>query len=889
MKYGKKEIHAKQKALNSKSIRWFKKIILTFAKVIIISVIAVGIIGAAAGIGVFRGIIDTAPVITPNDVAPVGYSSFVYDKEGNQIGKLVTSNSNRIPVTMENIPQDLADAFVAIEDERFYLHNGIDLKGVLRSGYQFIKTKGSETQGASTITQQLLKNTIFTNWVNEKGMAEKIKRKLQEQYLAIEITKQLSKEEILERYMNTINLGQNTLGVQAASLRYFNKPVNELTLSECAVIAAITQNPSYYNPISHPENNINRRDICLDKMLELEFITQAEFDEAKSDNVYERIEFTNIELEGSNTTSYYVDAVTDAVYDDLIEAGYSESSANALLYSGGLRIHTPMDPHIQSIADRVMANPENFPENVKWYLTYELTIETADGETVNHSKEMMKKYFQENVSKKFNLIFDSREEANEAVETYKAAVLKEGDTVIGENINLTVQPQVTLTVEDQSNGHVVAIIGGRGVKTGSRTLNRAISSYRQPGSTFKILAAYAPALDSAGLTLANVLNDAPFNYENGTPVNNWWEGGYRGLNSLRQGIISSMNVLTVKLSTLITPKLGFDYLLNFGFTSLVEGQEINGEYKSDIVQSLSLGGITKGVSNLELNAAYAAIANGGTYIEPKFYTHVYDSDGNLILDNSEPASHQVIKETTAYLLTDAMMDVVTTGTGKVVNFSNNANGVAIAGKTGTTSDYNDIWFCGYTPYYTATVWVGYDNNIKLNKTERSLAKKLWRSVMEEIHQDLPGASFDVPSGIVTAQVCSRSGKLPIPGVCDAHITTEKFADGTVPTDYCDVHYQGYICQYSNLVACENCPFKVPGTVELPPIEPPELQSGSTIITKNPDGSVSVTTPQTSNMCPHTNEFYTDPNCFVIIEQQRQEIANRALQAQQAAQQAAPPQ
>lgn len=877
MNYGKKGVRQKQKALNSKSMKWGKKIILTLVKVVLIGVISVGIVGAAAGIGVYRGIIDTAPDIGPDDVAPVGYSSFVYDAEGNQIGKLVTSNSNRIPVTMENIPQDLADAFVALEDERFYTNNGVDFKGMLRSAYWWLKTGGEETQGGSTITQQLLKNTVFTNWMSESGWAEKFKRKFQEQYLAIELTKMLSKEEILERYMNTINLGQNTLGVQAASLRYFNKPVNELTLSECAVIASITQSPTRLNPISHPENNADRRKKCLTNMLEQGYITQAEYDEAMADNVYERIEFTNIEFENSATTSYYVDAVTDAVYQDLLAAGYSESNATFLLYSGGLRIHTPMDPHIQAIADDVMSNPENFPENVKWYLTYELSVETAAGETVNYSKEMMKKYFQENIDKKFNLIFNSTEEANEAVETYKAAILQEGDTVIGEKINLTVQPQVTLTVEDQSTGYIVAIIGGRGTKTGSRTLNRAVSSYRQPGSTFKILSTYAPALDSAGLTLATVLNDAPFNYEDGTPVSNWWDGEpYRGLNSFRTGITNSMNVLTVKALTLITPKLGYDYLLNFGFTSLVEGEYVNDEWKTDIIQSQALGGITRGVSNLELNAAYAAIANGGTYIKPKFYTKVYNSQGELILDNTEPVSHQVIKETTAYLLTDAMMDVVTVGTGKVVNFSKEANGMAIAGKTGTTSDYNDIWFCGYTPYYTATVWVGYDNNVKLNKTEQGLAKKLWRAVMAEIHKDLPGNSFPVPEGIVTAQVCSRSGKLPIAGLCDNHIRTEIFAEGTVPTEYCDVHYQGYVCQYSHLMACETCPFAALGTLELLPIEPPELQSGSTVIVENPDGTVSVTTPQTSNMCPHNAEFFTNPNCYSIIEQQRQEIANRAL-------------
>ncbi len=300
------------------------------------------------------------------------------------------------------------------------------------------------------------------------------------------------------------------------------------------------------------------------------------------------------------------------------------------------------------------------------------------------------------------------------------------------------------------------------------------------------------------------------------------------------------------------------------------------------MQSLALGGITRGVTNEELNAAYATIANHGTYVKPRLYNTVVDHDGNVILDNTHPESKQVIKETTAFLLTDAMVDVVTKGTGGSVNFG----GMAIAGKTGTTSDYNDVWFAGYTPYYTATTWAGYDNNTKLTGEEKNLAKKLWRTAMSQIHADLPNESFPVPAGIVTATVCSRSGKLPIPGLCDATLTTEYFADGTVPTDSCNVHYQGAICQYSSLPATEFCPFKVEGVLELIPVEDVSLQGGSSTTAQvtNPDGSVStVTVPANqSNLCPHTAEFFATPGHEEIIEQQRAEIQQRNIAAQQAA-------
>ncbi len=894
MNYTKKGIRAKQKSLHAKTTKLGKKLLLAILNLSLLGIVAVGIIGMSMAFGIFRGVIDTAPSIENVKVTPTGFSTFVYDLEGNQTAKLVSQNSNRIPVSQDMIPEDLAHAFVAIEDERFYEHNGIDIKGIFRAGYIAITTGFQRMEGASTITQQLLKNNVFTNWTNEDSFIESVKRKIQEQYLAIELTKSMSKDEVLLNYMNSINLGQNTLGVQAASMRYFNKSVNNLTLSECAVIAGITQNPSRYNPISHPDNNADRRKKVLKHMLEQGYITQEEHDEALADDVYSRIQVVNEDSEEDTVNTYFVDALTDDVMNDLLAAGYNETQAFTLLYSGGLKIYSTQDPHIQSICDEVFSNEENYPANTRWYLNYALTIKKANGDYENHSTEMLRAYFKEQNSS-YNLIYDSQEEAYADIELYQSAVLANGDAVFDEKISLTPQPQVSLTVEDQSTGYVVAMVGGRGLKEGSRTLNRATDTVRQPGSTFKIVSAYAPALDSAGLTLATMINDSPFNYANGRPVNNWWGSEYRGLNSIRMGIIQSMNVVTVKVLTLITPQLGYDYVKNFGFTTVVDREEImvNGEVQiySDIQQSLALGGLTHGVTNEELNAAYACIANGGTYIKPKLYTKVVDHDGNVILDNTQPDSKQVIKETTAWLLTDAMQTVVTQGTGASVNFGN----MAIAGKTGTTSDYNDIWFCGYTPYYTASVWAGYDNNVKLRKgEERNVAKKLWRAVMARIHEELPSTSFQMPaSGIVQATVCARSGKLPIAGLCDGTLKTEYFSEGTVPTESCDVHYQGSICQYTNMPASEPCPFKVEGVLELTPLEDPLLQQGSSVTQQvtNEDGSIStvVVPGQTTNTCPHNVEFMTQPGIEAIIEQQRAEIANaQAALAAAAAEGAAPP-
>ncbi|MBQ8592264.1 MAG: transglycosylase domain-containing protein [Lachnospiraceae bacterium] len=903
MNYGKKGVKTRQKELNSTAVKLGKKAKLSALKVFLLCILGVGIIGMSAGIGLFKGIISSAPDL-PESVSPSGFSSFVYDIEGKQTAKIVAANSNRIPVNMSQIPEDLAHAFVAIEDERFYEHNGIDIQGIIRAGVSAIKN-GELGQGASTITQQLLKNNVFQDWVYEESDIEKIKRKIQEQYLAIKLEKtwaeemgtDTAKDKILENYLNTINLGQNTLGVQAASLRYFNKPAYELTLSECAVIAGITQNPSRYNPISHPEENAKRRKKVLSNMLKQGYITQEEHDEATADNVYERIQIVNQETENASINTYFVDAVIDDVYKDLINvAGYTETQAYNLLYTGGISIYSTQDPEIQAICDEVFSNEDNYPKDVKWYLNYELTTVNSVGERQNFSTEMLKAYFKAQKAS-FNLIFSSQDDAYAAIEEYKASVLGDGDEVFAEKITLTPQPQVAITIEDQSTGHIVAMVGGRGPKEASRTLNRATDSKRQPGSTFKILSTFAPALDSAGMTLASVQNDAPFNYENGAPVSNWYSHTarpYWGLCSLRYGIEQSLNIVTVKTLTQISPQLGFDYLLNFGFTTLVAGEyRSDGKFYTDIQQATALGGITDGVYNLELTAAYATIANHGTYIKPKLYTQVVDHDGNVILDNTQPEARQVLKETTAYLLTDAMVDCVTKGTGTAANFAN----MSVAGKTGTTSDNKDSLFAGFTPYYTSAVWIGYDNNVVMNKSELALSKSLWRSVMSRIHENLPNKSFDRPAGLVSGTVCSKSGKLPIAGICDLTLRTELFAEDTYPTETCDVHYQGMVCQYSLLPAEDTCPFKAAGILELAPIEPASLQSGSMTLTNTTTDPLQVggdplaTTSTTTQKCPHNLLFMAQPNIDAILEQQKLEMTNAAILAQQqaealAAQQAA---
>ena len=379
--------------------------------------------------------------------------------------------------------------------------------------------------------------------------------------------------------------------------------------------------------------------------------------------------------------------------------------------------------------------------------------------------------------------------------------MQEGDEIVdgSETVIYTLQPQASLTVIDQSTGEVKAIVGGRGDKTASKTLNRATDTTRQPGSTFKILASYSAALDAGGLTLASVQDDAPYTYAgaNGKSVSNY-DKRYRGFTTLREAITDSINIVTVKTLAQVGVSLGWQYVQEYGFTT-VDSRDMN--------EALALGGITQGVSNLELTAAYAAIANQGTYIKPKFYTKILDHDGNVLIDNTTPESHTVIKDTTAWLLTSAMEDVMTSGTGTSAYFGSS---MAQAGKSGTTTSSRDALFAGYTPYYTCAVWGGYDDNAMQKGSDTNYPKRIWKAVMKRIHENLAYKDFTKPSGIVAVAVCKESGKLPIEGVCDHDprgncVITEYFAQGTEPTEYCDHHTVANICNASNMLAGSYCP------------------------------------------------------------------------------------
>ena len=774
MNYGKRNLSRRKKSLSSKKRMKKKRVGVRFFKALIICILLLGIICVIGAIVFAKHIIDNAPAVSAEDILPQGYTTNITDQSGNVLETLSDSDSNRIYKTYEEITANskyLPHAFVAIEDERFYEHNGIDLQGIIRAGIVGITNGFDFSEGASTLTQQLIKNNVFPNFVNESSF-ERIERKLQEQYLALQFEKEMSKEEILEAYMNTINLGQGCLGVQTAAERYFNKDAADLTLSECAVIAAITQNPTAYDPVTNPDNNAQRRETVLGNMLDQGYISQAEYDEAVADPVYDRILETSAVTEDTTPYSYFTDSLIEDVVQDLMdEKGYSEAQAYNLLYGGGLTIKSTQDQTIQSICDEEVANSDYYPLT-EYGLQYALTIHRADGSAENYSKENLAEYIRETYNDSNPLVFSSEDEAKQMIEEYKSTlnIDEEAGDIVDENYTITLQPQVSFVVMDQYTGQVKALVGGRGDKTGNRTLNRATDDPQQPGSVFKILSTYAPGLNEDKITLATTKVDKPYKYASGQNVPNSYSG-YRGSMSVRDAIEISCNTIAVQtLTDDVGLETGYEYLQDFGFTTLSE---------SDIAQATALGGITNGVYNLELTAAFASIANSGTYTEPILYTEILDHDGNVLIDNTSPSTHEVIKDSTAYLLTSAMEDVVNSGTG----YGAGLGGMATAGKTGSTDNYVDRWFVGYTPYYTAGIWGGYDEN-KSMESLGSWHLTIWHAIMDRIHQDLQDKDFEMPSSVVRKTVCTRTGLLAVSG-CPSR--TEYFDSDTAPTQSCAGH------------------------------------------------------------------------------------------------------
>lgn len=810
------------------------------------------IIGSYSLYGGYLGIISKAPDI--EGIFDINkdyekYSTFIFYANGEKMEReLSSAGANRVKADISTIPQEVRDCFVAMEDERFYEHSGIDVRGIFRAAYSVLQERSLD-YGASTITQQLLKNQVFGGGA-ERNALDKILRKVQEQYLAVQLEYRLDKNTILEYYLNTINLGNGAYGIEKAAEVYFGKSAADLTISEAAVLAPIAWSPTLANPLKDQEKNSRRRKDCLKNLYENGFCTEDQYLEALADSedVYRRIQAQNqIKLETTSTyNSYFVDELINQVLADLKKEGYSSAEASELLYSGGLQIYTTQDKAIQSIMDEAFTNEANFPAIGKgsyYQLSdrYALSLVSLSGTAVHYHlndfldyyksfNDTQKLYYHEKGkgTKGITAYTVNKEDLVDKLDKFVEAMQEEFRTTYPgeefrtqESREITLQPQCAMVIMDQHTGAVVAQYGGRGEKVGNRVLNRASGTYRQAGSTFKVLASFMPAIDACGCTLATVFDDVYYVYPGSSKqVINWYDSGkgregYRGLQPIRLGICNSLNVVAVRcLVEKVTPAVAVDYLVRLGFKNIVTDKKAA---KNDYNASIALGGLTKGCSVLEMTAAYAAIANEGQYIEPRYYSYVYDHDGNILLNNDldHATKRQVMKNTTAWLVTSAMVDTTAGGgTGTKCKFKDLK--VPVAGKTGTAHDNVDLWFAGFTPYYCSAIWTGFDGN--LPQTDTLYYRDLWRNIMEKVHvrkEATTITSFARPNSIVSASICTKCGKLAVKGVCDQAIDrdgkvsscvkTEYFAKGTVPLQTCDCHEKVTICTETGCRATEYCP------------------------------------------------------------------------------------
>lgn len=583
-------------------------------------------------------------------------SSIIYcETSAGEYKELATlhGSENRIWVDLEDIPDYLVKALVAIEDHRFYEHKGVDWYRTVGAMFTML-TGGDDSFGGSTITQQLIKNLTGNKEVT-------VQRKLIEIFQALEFEKKYDKDEIIEWYLNAVYFGEGCDGIYTAAQKYFGKEPSQLTLAESASIVGIVNLPTYYSPFYSEENNKERQETVLRRMYELGYISYDEYEEAKN----EQLVFTRSDNEVADQEiySYYVEAVIKDVTEDLMEQkGISQDTARQLLYNGGYRVYSCLDSYIQECVDNVYLDVENFPKPYR---------------------------------------------ANDQ------------------------QLQSAMVIMDPYTGEVVAMSGGVGEKTGNLVLNRATDALRAPGSSFKPLAVYAPAIELGLITPSTLVNDAP-REEVEMSQNQWYPNNsdfkYRGIIDIATGVRLSLNTVAAQ----VLDKLGLDASTNFlknklGVTSLVPD-----DYN---YASLALGELTNGISVLEMAQAYCTFDNSGIFTEARTYSRVTDAAGNIVLDN-QPKTHVAMKSSTATNITSLLFSAANYGTGSESIFS----GQAIAGKTGTSSYNWNRWFAGYTPYYVGVVWTGFDQPEQMY-VYGNPAAQVWRRVMQQVHAGLEYKSF----------------------------------------------------------------------------------------------------------------------------------------------------
>lgn len=699
-----------------------------FIKLNIVLILAAIVIVAGIAVGMIYGMWGEEFEISEEELIIKG-NSVIYDSEGTVLAEL-SGDENRKIIKLEDMAKHLPDAYISIEDERFRDHNGVDYKRTLGAIGTYILHKGSSSYGGSTITQQLVKNMTDAK---EKNGIEGITRKIKEWAKAFQIERMLSKDQILELYLNVIFVGDKNYGVEVGAQYYFNKKAKDLSLAECAFMAGINNRPNYYNPYGKAEYGKddtktkeinNRTKTVLGKMLELGKITQEEYDKACKE-VEKGLNFKKGNKK-SMVYSYHTDAtIAQVIKDFMEEKGWSQDYATTYVYGGGLKIYSTQNTKVQ---------------------------------------EKIEKTYVDNAS------------------TY----IRKSKKISGTT------SQSAMVVIDNDTGYVVGVVGGLGEKTESRGLNRATQSKRQTGSSMKPIADLVPGIQEGLINPATMYED----YKTEFPTYNKPPKDYDGFDnrsmSLREATMRSKNIPFIKVMAEVTNATSRSYLQKMGVTSLTD---------RDTGLSMAIGGLDEGISPLEMAGAYATISNDGVYRTPLFYTKIVDNNGTTVLEPKQE-KREVFSKQTAYLIKDLLVSVVkgSRGTASYCAIS----GIDVAAKTGTTNSNNDKWLCGFTNYYTAATWYGFDKKEEVTGSMNP-AGRIWAAVMKSLHSDKKNSKFEKPDGIVTVKVCSKTG-LRATSKCSSTYS-EIFAEGHVP-EACDESGNAVeICEDTGKLATQYCPNK----------------------------------------------------------------------------------
>lgn len=676
-------------------------------KVSTITWFIIGGLLAGALVGLLIGF--TIPTEPPAPKA----ATIIFDVHQKEVARLFVEN--RIPIPFERIPKTMKNAIIAVEDREFYKHGGINFRSIARAFLVDLQHR-EFSQGASTITQQLARNVLLTQ-------QKTVGRKIKEIFIALNLERNFTKDEILEKYLNQIYFGHGAWGIESASELYFGKHINELKLHQYALLAGLPRGPGVYSPYLDRKAALFRRSQVLQAMTDTGYITQSEADKAK----HKPLDIVPLQANKGHA-AYFIDYILQQMKQ---QYGLSEEA----IYTQGLQIYTTLDNDVQAAAENAVVK---------------LAADKADALGV-------------------------------------------------------IQPQCALVAIDPKNGYIKAMIGGRDFR--NTQLNRAVLAHRQPGSAIKPFV-YTTAIDSEQFTPSTILEDEPISYANGWSPHNY-DGKFRGPITLREALKNSVNIIAVKLVEQLGPSRVAAYAKRMGLTSLVT----SGPSNDMNLASMALGGLTQGVTPLELASAYTPLANQGIYSEPLAILQVRDDHGNVLFENA-PKKRVVLREETAYLMDDMMRGVIEEGTGQRAQIGRPA-----AGKTGTTSDYTNAWFVGFTPDLLAAVWIGNDSQrlpVKVNGVvlSSSAAAGIWGDFMRVALENTPPSDFVPPSNIVTGvEVCTLSGMLATPSCPD--IRTESFIAGTEPKDVCNVHGSGAtaeaetialdICLDSGAIATPDCP------------------------------------------------------------------------------------